>query len=194
MLREYKYLSGMRASSLCAHAFYISIENFHPIEDIAILKDYFLISALTRDRTLVLTWDIETYNSRGMGEFPLTEYDVNCVFTICMTLHWKDEPKTLKQICLVDVESAPDLQWIMIICGSQINLLKAFALCWEAFAPDIQFGFNGLQYDWPFIMEKAKSMHLVEWMWKRMSGRQDRRETSAMELLWEIRQGRYKVV
>ncbi|CAB5186435.1 unnamed protein product [Rhizophagus irregularis] len=184
MLREYKYLSGMRVSPLCAHAFWISIENFHPIEDVATLKDHFPISALTRDRTLVLTWDIETYSSRGMGEFPLAEYDEDCVFTICMTLHWKDDPKPLKQICLVDVESAPDPRWITIICGSQTNLLKAFALCWEAFAPDIQLGFNDSQYDWPFIMEKAKSMHLVEWMWKRMSGRQNRGETSESILQW----------
>ncbi|PKK79895.1 hypothetical protein RhiirC2_768621 [Rhizophagus irregularis] len=93
MLREYNYLSGMRASPLCAHAFYISIENFHPIEDIATLKDYFLISALMRD---------------------------HCVFTICMTLHWKDKPKPLKEICLVDVESALDSRWITILCGLRL--------------------------------------------------------------------------
>ena len=105
MLRKYKYLPG---DSLCAHAFHISIENFHPIEDVTTLKDYFPISALTRDCTLVLTQDIETYSSRGIGEFPVAQYDEDRVFTICMTLHWKDDPKPLKQICLVDVESAPD--------------------------------------------------------------------------------------
>ena len=161
MLRKYKYLPG---DSLCAHAFHISIENFHPIEDVTTLKDYFPISALTRDRTLVLTWDIETHSSRGIGEFPVAQYDEDRVFTICMTLHWKDDPKPLKQICLVDVESAPDPRQITVICGSQTNLLKAFALCWKAFAPDIQLGFNDSQYDWPFIMEKAKSLHLIEWM------------------------------
>jgi len=64
-----------------------------------------------------------------------------------MTLHWKDDPKPLKQICLVDVESALDPRRITIICRSQTNLLKAFALCWEAFALDIQLGFNDSQYD-----------------------------------------------
>ncbi|RIB21397.1 DNA polymerase family B-domain-containing protein [Gigaspora rosea] len=52
-----------------------------------------------------------------------------------MTLHWKDDPRPLKQICLVD-----------------------------AFAPDIQLGFNDSQYDWPFIMEKANKLHLIEWI------------------------------
>ncbi|CAI2189653.1 4914_t:CDS:2, partial [Funneliformis geosporum] len=29
-------------------------------------------------------------------------------------------------------------RWVTIICENQVNLLKAFALCWRAFAPDIQ--------------------------------------------------------
>ncbi|CAI2195887.1 8411_t:CDS:1, partial [Funneliformis geosporum] len=45
-----------------------------------------------------------------------------------MTLHWKDDPKPLEQICLVDVETALDLHRTTIICKNQANLLKAFAL------------------------------------------------------------------
>ncbi|RIA81375.1 hypothetical protein C1645_744568 [Glomus cerebriforme] len=60
------------------------------------------------DRTLVLTWDIKTYSSRKTGEVPNAKYEEDVVFMICMTVHWKDDPKPLKQICLVDVETAPD--------------------------------------------------------------------------------------
>ncbi|RIB08840.1 ribonuclease H-like domain-containing protein [Gigaspora rosea] len=141
MLRNYKYLPGGNLDSLCAHAFHISIENFYSIED-----------------------DIETYSSRGIGELPVAQYDEDRVFMICMTLYWKDDPRSLKQICIVDVESAPEPRLITIIYGSQTNLLKAFALCWRAFAPDIQLGFNDSQYDWPFIMEKANKLHLIEWI------------------------------
>ena len=83
---------------------------------------------------------------------------------ICMTLHWKDDPKPLKQICLVDVETEPDPRCITIICGNQENLLKAFALCWREFAPDIQVGFNDSDYDWRFIMERAYHLNILEWM------------------------------
>ncbi|CAI2196940.1 1604_t:CDS:2, partial [Funneliformis geosporum] len=34
----------------------------------------------------------------------------------------KDDPKPLKQICLVDVEIEPDLHWITIICRNQIGV------------------------------------------------------------------------
>ena len=35
--------------------------------------------------------------------------------------------------------------------------------------PDIQIGFNDSQYDWPFIIEKAKSLDILEWMFNHMS-------------------------
>ena len=81
---------------------------------------------------------------------------------ICMILHWKDDLRPLKQICLVNVEIASDSHWITIIYRSQTNLLKIFALCWQAFTLDIQLRFNDSQYDWPFIMKKANKLHLIE--------------------------------
>ncbi|CAG8516747.1 13517_t:CDS:2 [Cetraspora pellucida] len=38
----------------------VSINDFQPVEDLKIISDHFLILALMRDRTLILTWDIET--------------------------------------------------------------------------------------------------------------------------------------
>ncbi|POG82469.1 hypothetical protein GLOIN_2v1469774 [Rhizophagus irregularis DAOM 181602=DAOM 197198] len=93
-----------------------------------------------------------------------------------MTLHWKDDPKPLKQICLVDIETEPDPRWTTIVCGNQENLLKAFALCWRAFAPDIQVGFNDSDYDWRFIMERAYHLNILEWIWERMTGKFETKE------------------
>ncbi|PKY56629.1 hypothetical protein RhiirA4_477065, partial [Rhizophagus irregularis] len=71
-------------------------------------------------------------------------------------------------ICLVDVETAPDPCRITVVCGNQTNLLKAFALCWKNLAPDIEVGFNVLQYDWRFIVEKVKKLEVLEWMFNQM--------------------------
>jgi DNA polymerase elongation subunit (family B) len=79
-----------------------------------------------------------------------------------MTVYWKDDLEPLKQICLVDIETAPDPRLITVICRSQTNLLKAFALCWKLLAPDIHIGFNDSQYDWRFIMEKANKLEMLE--------------------------------
>ncbi|CAI2169024.1 6214_t:CDS:2, partial [Funneliformis geosporum] len=86
-----------------------------------------------------------------------------------MTVHWKDDPNPLKQFCLVDVETASDPNWITVICENQTNLLKTFALCKKLLSPDIQIGFNDSQYDWPFIVEKAKKLGVLELMFNHMS-------------------------
>ncbi|CAG8744507.1 1715_t:CDS:1 [Rhizophagus irregularis] len=168
-LNKYICKKGKRTSPLYSHEFYVSIEDYCPLEDFTTISDQFPISALLRDRTLVLTWDIET-QSQELSEFAEVLNLKQNVFMICMTLHWKDDSKPLKQICLVDVETEPDPRWITIVCGNQENLLKTFALCWRAFAPDIQVGFNDSDYDWRFIMERAYHLNIFEWMWERMTG------------------------
>ena len=95
-------------SQHCPHAFYVQIDNFRPIEDFEPLYEIYPSSLFTHDRALVLTWDIETYDSRGSGNFPEAKNDTSQVFTICMSLHWKDDPTPLERICLVDVETEPD--------------------------------------------------------------------------------------
>jgi len=83
------------------------VNNYNPISDNEYNNPLFS-SALLWVRTLVLMWDIETYSSRKTGEVPNAKYEEDVVFMICMTVHWKDDPELLKQICLVDVETASD--------------------------------------------------------------------------------------
>ncbi|RIB05266.1 hypothetical protein C2G38_2220095 [Gigaspora rosea] len=144
VLSNYNYISN---TNLLHYYFCVSVNNFQPLGDNK-PDEQIVSSALIHDRTLVLTGDIETYSSRKMGD---------------------DDPKPLKQICLVDVETAPDPDWVTVVCENQTNLLKAFALCWKAIMPDIQIGFNDSQYDWIFIIEKAKSLGILEWMFNHMS-------------------------
>src|SRR4051794_29494376 len=179
----YEHIQGV------TYLFQVSVNNYNPISE----DDYnnpLFSSALSRDRTLVLTWDIETYSSRKTGEVPNAKYEEDVVFMIGMTVHWKDDPEPLKQICLVDVETAPDPRWITIVCGNQTNILKAFALCWRHLAPDIHIGFNDSQYDWRFIVEKANKLEILEWMFNHMSFK-----PSSLEKIikWEYRYNMIKV-
>ncbi|GES94728.1 DNA polymerase family B-domain-containing protein [Rhizophagus clarus] len=132
--------------------------NFEPLYKI------YPSSLFVNDRALVLTWDIETYDSRGLGNFPEAKNDTSQVFTICMTLHWKDDPKPLEQICLVDVETAPDPDWITIIY--------------------IQLSFNDSGYDWPFIVEKATKLNVFDWMVQQMSANPYKTANTQSTLTW----------
>ncbi|CAI2181609.1 7400_t:CDS:2, partial [Funneliformis geosporum] len=138
-----------------------SVNNYNPISDDE-YNNPLISLALSQDPTLILTWDIETYNSLRLGNFPTVQSNESNVFMICMSVHWKDDPNPLKQICFVDVETAPDSRWITVVCENQTNLLKVFALYWKNLASDIQIGFNDSQYDWRFIVEKAKKRALKE--------------------------------
>ncbi|GES83546.1 ribonuclease H-like domain-containing protein [Rhizophagus clarus] len=97
-----------RYNALKAVRAVVSVNNYNPISEDDYNNPLFSL-ALLWDHTLVLTWDIEIYSSRKTGEVSNAKYEEDVVFMICMTVHWKDNPKPLKQICLVNVETAPDL-------------------------------------------------------------------------------------
>ncbi|RIB01728.1 hypothetical protein C2G38_2229850 [Gigaspora rosea] len=139
---------------------------------------------------LVLTWDIETHSTRGLEHVPYARYKEDNIFMICMTIHWKNDPKPLKQICLVDVECAQDPNWITIMCGNEKNLLKAFALCWRALAPDIELTFNGSKYDWPFVVERATQWKILDWILTKMSANPRKKATIDSILHWNYYGGK----
>ncbi|CAI2197107.1 6847_t:CDS:2, partial [Funneliformis geosporum] len=131
----------------CSHAFYAHIDNFRPIDNFEPLYKIYSSSLFTHDRALVLTWNIETYDLHRSGNFPEMKNDTSQVFTICMTLHWKDDPKPLKQICFVDVETALDPHGTTIL------------------------GFNDSGYNWPFIVKKATKLKILKWIVQQISAK-----------------------
>lgn len=199
-LSDYKYSPGHTDKSpLCTHLFRVPVASFRPLIDAMAPKEKREAGnqtknkapLLSKDRTLVLTWDIETHSSRKMGDVPdAKQHKTDRTFMICMTAHWKDDPAPLKQICIVDVVTAPDKRWTTVVCGSEFNLYKAFALCYKALAPDIMVGFNDSNYDWPFVVEKARKYEILSWMWNTMSAAPRRTSTNDSILRWNYNRDR----
>lgn len=152
-------------SPACEHIFTVHKDNYKRITDPKIRA----LPKIIKDRTLVMTWDIETYSARKVGEVPSAEHDEDVVFMICMTVHWLHEVDALYKICIVDKDTESDTRWTTIICNTEVNILKAMAICWNHFRPDIYIGFNDSGYDWPFIVEKATKHNVLPWMWEKMS-------------------------
>jgi DNA polymerase elongation subunit (family B) len=149
-------------SPLCEYVFEISPEDFQPIVPPAGTKEERDLGeaskkrmGLVRDRSLVLTWDIETYDAAETGDLPLATRASCCVFMICLTVHFKDDPRPLCQVCLTDTAADPDERWYTVNCGNEENLVRAFPVVVRTFAPECHVGFNDGQYDWPFFVEKA---------------------------------------
>ncbi|CAI2191085.1 15225_t:CDS:2, partial [Funneliformis geosporum] len=134
-----------------------------------------------RNHICVRTWNhYDRYNALkavcAIGIYTVSD-DLNCQYyyhkVVCEERlplsSWKDNPEPLKQICIVDVETAIDSQLITIICKSQVNLLKAFTLCWKLLASDIHIDFNDSQYDWLFIVKKANKLEVLKWIFNHMT-------------------------
>jgi len=193
VLTDYEYGDGYtQKSPLCAHVFHVPVATYKPLVDSMAPKDKREAASrtkdktplLAKDRTLVLAWDIETHTDRSGGELPEGHYDEDHVFMICMTVHWKDDPTPLHQVCIVDVDTAPDLGWTTVVGGTQENVLRAFALVWRMFAPDIVTGFNDSNYDWKFVVEKANRLGIIRWMCDTMSANPRRSSTDASVMQW----------
>jgi DNA polymerase elongation subunit (family B) len=196
ILSQYDYSPGpTERSPLCGHVFRVAAAGYRPLVDqLAPKAEREKTGAvraanplLARDRTLVWTWDIETHRGDDTGELPDGERDDDVVFMICGTAHWKDDPTPLAEIGIVDVETAPTVGRTTLVCGSQANVLKAFALVWGALAPDINIGFNDSGYDWPFVVEKARKLGLLAWMWNAMSAAPRKRLLDEDVLKWNVR-------
>lgn len=179
IISNYQIEVDPKKSPLCKYLITVSYENYKPLIDSMASKSVREAAAkiksdtphLSKDKLLVLGWDIETYSGRSLGDLPMPFYDEDECFMICLSFHWKDDVKPLCQICLVNVESAPDPNWITIQCSTNENLLKAFAICWREMAPDITVGFNDSDYDWKFVVEKAEKLGILEEMFSMMSAR-----------------------
>ncbi len=202
ILGDYEFTPGPTdRSPLCKYIFRAPVASYKPLIDTLAPKakrDAAVAlkaknELLTKDRTLVVDYDIETHSKRKKGDVPDAQHDGDNAFMICLTAHWKDDPEPLAQICLVDVETAPDSRWITVVCGTPENVLRAFALTLRTLAPDVIFDFNGSEYDWPFIVEKTKRLGMLGWFWNTVSAAPRRTLTDEAVMKWNFRRQKIKI-
>jgi len=168
----------------CSLYFDLHLDNYKPVPDsIVTATDY-----LNRDRTIVAAWDIETYNF-GPDDIDLESADLT-IFMICLTFHFHYTNEALLKICIMDVPAECDdwvfydeeeikklsgkfpqlsreeimfklsQQNIMVICGSQRNILRAFTDVLKRMSPDIMVAFNGGAFDWPRVRTALSAYNL----------------------------------
>lgn len=95
--------SNNHPSTNCDYCFYVDVGNYLPASDQE-MKEYYWAA---RDKTLNMTWDIETYTHSDQSGAPPTPEDTNWdVFMICMTFHWFYTSDALIKVCLVDKMTA----------------------------------------------------------------------------------------
>lgn len=195
------------SSALAAHVLVVPFANIKtlvdPLDPDPVAEQEIAANPLlAREAALVMTWDIETHSpDKGLGTPPTATKPNDVVFMICCTLHFRNDPKPLAKVCLVTQETAPDSRWHTVVCGpggsphgpaanmtyGQDSLIGAFGILYRQWAPEIITGFNCGQYDWPFVVERARQLGLLLPMVDKMSGIARKNSTEAGVLRWNYK-------
>lgn len=135
----------------------VNIKNIKPYEG-DIVND----PELSKDKCMELCWDIETYSHDG--SLPKSSDMRNKLFMIGMTFHWYYMPieQSLLNICLVDIPCEPHPEYLTVICKNEKNIIKTFAKIFGLLSPEYVLGFNDSDYDWPWLVERAKTHGVLE--------------------------------
>lgn len=135
----------------------------------------------SKDRTMIGTWDIETFSYQPIpGEAPMPDRgfdssgnEIDSVFMNCMTFHWKSEPSPLLKVCITSMPIQPIPDSVVILCRDQEEIALAWGDLLGRMSPEFIIGFNDGGYDWPFMIERMKSLNKLngsdvydEFIWK----------------------------
>jgi DNA polymerase elongation subunit (family B) len=137
--------SGIRGS-----VFEVNISNYK-----ICTEDISKNSRLTKDNIMTMCWDIETYSPDG--QLPRPDNPDHKMFMIGITFQWHHGSDQILRVCLVDHPCDPRPNYLTIVCGTEKKLIKAFGKLVYKMKPGMNLGFNDADYDWPWIIKRAKT-------------------------------------
>jgi DNA polymerase elongation subunit (family B) len=109
---------------------------------------------LSKDNIMTCCWDIETYSPDG--QVPLPDNLEHKLFMIGITFQWHHSNEQIFRVCLVDHPCNSRPNYLTVVCGSEKKIIKAFGKIVHKLNPDIFLGFNDTDYDWPWLIKRAK--------------------------------------
>lgn len=126
--------------------FRLSIDNFKKFENIS--------DTHKRYKTLCASWDIET--TTYSDDLPMPENEKDRTYMCGIVFSWSHEVKPFYRVALSQFDSAPGDNFDTIVCGTERNIIKAIGLIMKRMKPEFIHGFNDSDYDWNFIVVRAR--------------------------------------
>lgn len=140
-------------------AFQLDVKDFKD----ASLKIKNKTESMLKDKTMVSCWDLETFDTFPTGNVPLPEHvfdddenERSLMFMDATTFGWNYSTKPFLKVCISDLPLPPNKGHLTIVCRSQTEILKTKAIIWGRMNPELIYGFNDGQYDWPFILNRIE--------------------------------------
>ena len=164
------------------YTFEVNVEDFIDIEILKKQPEPKKHPDLTKDKSMVMCWDLETDDLKPTGNAPdpddVFDKDGNPRALIeldCCSFHWQyaRDPLLVVAISVMPAPIRDDCLFIQV--RNQLDIIRVKALLTERMAPEFITGFNDGGYDWPFINRRAEmydmqeNKHLHEFMKKHMS-------------------------
>lgn len=112
---------------------------------------------LTKDNTICVSWDIETYRTIQNGQVPRPGDKDYVIFMMNQTYSFHHSTDCFYDFSAVSVESDahPD-QRVIMVCNGETEVLRAHMGVIERMQPDISGAFNGSNFDWPLYRDKCQ--------------------------------------
>lgn len=120
-------------------------------------KEHIEYEELKDDRSLICAWDTEVYSSTGILPDPKVEKDELMTISLVFFQNYCKTPFLKIALSMFPVTAHPD--YFTIICGTEKKMLMAYAEIMNRLKPDFIEGFNDMQFDTPWIYERAFNYH-----------------------------------
>jgi len=137
-----------QVDSIKGLTFRTDISDYKPVPEAKITPN------MLKDKTLSMCWDIETYDQSG--DIPKPENLDASMPCIGITFQWVNEQNPFLKIALCDLPAKADPNHLTVICGKEENMFKAFGDIFEKMSPEFICGFNDSDYDWNWLITRAK--------------------------------------
>jgi len=202
-IETYVQLDARTVTTNCTYAFRVDVKNFKKLDkkrrgDIKSAANG-MSKVIDRDNTLVTQWDIETHTTVQNGQVP-TPADRNfTIFMICSAYCWQWTDEAMLGVCCVDtMANARKGVPIVIVCGTERDVLQAHIEAVGKMSPEILAAFNGSHFDWPLFREKCRREGLLLKLKQNfsslpMSTKGRYADTEESVLKWSFRSERVKI-
>lgn len=126
------------------------------------------------DKSMCLSWDIETYNGRiNSNSLPEPANDLDRIITIGMSFHWtsrhsKNGSDFLK-VCLSTYQTTERDGILSIVCPNEKSMIKTFGDIVSVIKPEFIVGFNDGSYDAPWLESRAAKYDLTVYLYNALS-------------------------
>lgn len=170
--------------------FSVDINDIKPLDDEIIRND----QCLFKDKLISACFDIEMYTP-DHDRIPSGKYPGDILFMLCITFQYINEPNSFLNICLVTTECDQQDNLFTIVCEDEYNLLKLFGKIMNSMQPDFITEFNGSNFDWKVIVDKAMQFNLLKFICKSLALNNMEQKDMSIEDIekWRIKSERIKL-